>query len=101
MPKLTLHKWLNTLIGMFIQGGAAAALATFGLAIGHSIDTAVKPLELKQVGIVFLSGAIVRTLRFLERSPVPEFGDTDAGETEEPETRSAEDRINHPSKLDK
>lgn len=86
MAKLTLRKWANTLIGMFVQGGASAAVSTFGLAGAHAVGVPVQPLDLKQVCGIFLAGAVIRTMRFLERSPVPEFGDeagqANAGDTE-------------------
>ena len=73
MAKLTIRRWIITGWGMFIQGGANAALATLGLAGANSMGIDVTPLNYKQTGAVFLSGAVIKLLRFLEQSPVPEF----------------------------
>lgn len=91
MAKLTLKKWGTTFWGLFIQGGCNAALATFGLAGANTLGVDVAPLNYKQVGAVFLAGAIIKTLRFLEQSPVPDFdpstGDTTQIEKPKDETK--------------
>jgi hypothetical protein len=73
MAKLKFRKWLNQLLGTFIQGGATAAGATFGLAGANSMGIAVTPLDAKQVIGVFLCGAVARALEYLKKSPVPNF----------------------------
>lgn len=85
MAKLTIRRWLLTGWGMFIQGGSSAALATLGLAGAHTVGIDVQPLNYKQTGAVFLAGAVIKLLRFLEQSPVPDFGDAPANPSETPD----------------
>ena len=94
MAKLPLNKWIVTLFAMAIHGGSSAALAVFGLAGANSLGMDVRPLDLKQAGAVFLAGAVVKTLRFLERNPMPNYEATDAGEdtTETKNTNSTGDK---------
>lgn len=80
MAKLTLRVWATTLIGNFVRGGAVAALSGLGLAGASGMGLDVQPLNFKQLGWVFLSGAIIMSLRFLEKAPVPEF-DPPTGDT--------------------
>jgi hypothetical protein len=65
---------------MFIQGGSNAAVASLGLLGANSLGVEVAPLNLKQLAAVFLAGAIIKTLRFLEASPIPDF-DPSSGDT--------------------
>lgn len=74
MAKLTALKWLNTLIGMFVQGGATSLVATCGSHLAPAVGWEVRPLDPDQMMIVFLGGAVFKAAKFLEKSPVPNFG---------------------------
>lgn len=80
MARMKMKKWLVSFGGMFIQGGSNAALASLGLLGANTMGVDVAPLNMKQVGAVFLAGAVIKTLRFLEQSPIPEF-DSSSGDT--------------------
>lgn len=73
MAKLKFKKWLNQLLGTFIQGGATSAGATFGLAGANAMGVPVTPLDAKQVVGVFVCGAVAKSLEYLKKSPVPGF----------------------------
>lgn len=73
MAKLKLQKWLNQLIGVSIQGGAASFLSTFGLAGASAMGIPVNPLDWKQGIGVFVSGAVVKGMTYLQKQPVPDF----------------------------
>jgi hypothetical protein len=94
MPTLSYKKWMNTLFGMFIQGGAHSAVATFGLAGAHAMGVPVQPLDLQQVSAIFLAGAVIKTMRFLEHSPVPEFNGAGT-DTTPPFTQTTKDHENN------
>ena len=58
---------------MAIQGGAASASATFGLAGANSLGVPVTPLDIKQFFAVFLAGAIAKSIDYMKREPIPGF----------------------------
>lgn len=59
MKKSLLH-----LVNIAVSGAAAGALAAFG---GSFVGT---PLQLKQIGVAAVGGAIVATVRHLQQSPL-------------------------------
>jgi hypothetical protein len=70
-------KWLHGLIGGIIGGGANAAVASLGIAGAQAVGAQIAALSLKQVGAVFISGAVISALLYLKQSPLP--AEDDAG----------------------
>jgi len=73
MAKQTFKRWAKNLVAMAIQGGAASASATFGLAGANSLGVPVTPLDIKQFFAVFLAGAIAKSIDYLKTTPPPGF----------------------------
>ena len=65
------RKWFRGLFGGIIGSAASSASAAMGLAGASAIGVDVKPLDLKQLGAVFLTGAICGAVLFLKQSPIP------------------------------
>jgi len=70
-------KWVYALISHFITGGATAVTAGTGAALAHSVGVDVQPLNLQQLGVVFLSSGIFGAIAFLRQSPLPGPTDTE------------------------
>lgn len=71
------QKWLYGLLGGCIGGGAGAAVTWLGMAGAKSAGLDVPSLNLKAIGVIFLSGVISNGLLYLKQSPVPPMnGDT-------------------------
>lgn len=75
MAKVKFKKWLNQLLGNFIQGGAAAVGAMIGVTVGPPIvsGSAATPLNAEQLISGFVGGAIFAAVTYLKKSPVPNF----------------------------
>src|SRR5438477_6707212 len=70
-------QWVKALLSHFITGGASAITAGSGAAFAHSVGVDVQPLNLQQLGIVFLSSGIIGAMAYLKQSPLPgPTGDT-------------------------
>ena len=65
------EQWLKTLVGGAVSGGANAGLAALGTSAATAIGFTVKPFEPRQLGEMFIAGAVVGALTFLAKSPVP------------------------------
>ena len=79
MPIKTKFKlWLHNLIAAFITGASTSGLASLGIIGASVIGVDAKPLDLRQLGLVALSGGIVGLLAYLKQSPVPPVDDTNA-----------------------
>lgn len=63
--------WLRNLAAAAIVGGSTTALAALGIVAADSIGVDVRPLDFAQVGILFVSGAVVGLLAYLKQSPLP------------------------------
>jgi hypothetical protein len=63
--------WLHNLGAAVITGGSTTALAALGIVGANSVGVSVQSLDLKQVGFLFASGAIVGLLSYLKQSPLP------------------------------
>lgn len=63
--------WAHNLTAAVITGGATSALSAVGIAVADAAGAVVTPLDLKQVGILFVSGAVVGLLAYLKQSPLP------------------------------
>ena len=69
--KTTTNIWIRGLAAAVITGGSSSGLAALGVTIADAAGVAVGALNIKQVGIMFLSGALVGLLAYLKQSPVP------------------------------
>lgn len=54
-----------------ITGGSTTALSALGVVAADSVGLNVPTLDMKQLGILFASGAIVGLLAYLKQSPLP------------------------------
>ena len=76
--------WFHGLLGGFIGGGANAAIAVLGVAAANAIGVKVAALDLRQIGIVFVSGGLASAFAYLKTSPLPPLATTDTEQTEKP-----------------
>jgi hypothetical protein len=65
------QRWLHNLVAAIITGGSNAALAALGMVGADAIGIKVPQLDLKQVGVIFVSGAVIGLLAYLKQSPLP------------------------------
>ena len=65
--------WFYGLVSGSIGGGATAAVSSLGLAIGQAVGIDVHGLDYKQIGAVFISGAVMSAILYLKQSPLPPF----------------------------
>lgn len=68
--------WARGLLAAFITGGATAGLSALGVTAADAAGAAVGALNLRQLGIITLSGGIVGVLAYLQRSPLPKLDET-------------------------
>lgn len=85
--KSKIRNWLRGLFGGVIGGGANAVLSAFGIAGAAAINDNITPLDLRHVGIMFASGAIISTMMFLKDSPLPPSQNGDTEITSKPNTK--------------
>lgn len=67
----SLEFWLYGLLSGFIGGGATATMSTVGLTVAHASGMNVPTLNLKAIGIVYLSAGLTTALGYLSKSPLP------------------------------
>lgn len=77
--KKRIEVWAYTLFAGAIGGGATAVSAWLGMAAAHQIGMDVPALNLKAVGVIFLSGMLPPIFTYLKQSPLPPMSD---GQTE-------------------
>lgn len=63
--------WLHNLVAAAITGGATSGMSAIGIAVADAAGANVNPLNMKQVGVLFLSGGLVGLLAYLKQSPLP------------------------------
>lgn len=68
--------WLRGLVAAFITGASTAGLSALGVTAADAAGADVGQLNLKQLGIVTLSGGIVGVFAYLQRSPLPRLDAT-------------------------
>jgi hypothetical protein len=68
--------WLRGLVAAFITGASTAGLSALGVTAADAAGAEVGQLNLKQLGIVTLSGGIVGVFAYLQRSPLPRLDET-------------------------
>ncbi len=69
--KLKARIWLRNLGAATITGGATTVMAALGIMGADALGAKVQSLDLKQVGILFVSGGVVGLLSYLKQSPLP------------------------------
>lgn len=69
--KDTARKWFHNLVAAVITGGATSGMSAIGIAVADAAGAQVQALNLKQVGVLFVSGAVVGLLAYLKQSPLP------------------------------
>ncbi len=67
----SVETWLYGLLSGFIGGGATAALSAGSLAVAHSSGVDVPVLNLKAIGVVFVSAGVMTAMSYLSKSPLP------------------------------
>lgn len=71
-------QWGKALLAAIVSGGANAGLSSLGIAAANLSGVKVQALNLRQLGSLCLSGAIIGMLAYLKQSPVPPSdGNTD------------------------
>ena len=68
--------WLRGIIAAFITGASTAGLSALGVTAADAAGAEVGALNLKQLGIICLSGGIVGVFAYLQRSPLPQLDET-------------------------
>jgi hypothetical protein len=63
--------WFKALLAALITGASSTGLSALGIATANGLGVEVPKLDWKQLGVMMLSGAIVGTLSYLKKSPVP------------------------------
>lgn len=77
--KLKTEQWLRALLAAIITGAATSGSAIIGIGTANAVGMSIAKLDLKQVGVVCLSGGVMGMLAYLKQSPVPpeSTGNTD------------------------
>lgn len=73
---LNFRLWARGLLAAFITGGATASLSALGVTAADAAGAEVGALNLKQLGVIGLTGGIVGVLAYLQRSPLPKLDET-------------------------
>jgi hypothetical protein len=68
--------WARQLLGVSISGGASSVLAVLGMEGAEMLGIQVHQLTIKEAGIIFVSGAVVKAAEFLRINPIPKFTNT-------------------------
>lgn len=63
--------WLHGLGAAFIGGGATVIVSQTGLAMAQTVGVHSILMDLKTMGIVFVSSGVVATMNYLKQSPLP------------------------------
>lgn len=76
--KIKTELWIKALIASTVTGAASTGLSALGIATANGLGANVPQLDLKQLGVMLLSGGIVGLLAYLKQSPVPPDDDAPA-----------------------
>lgn len=71
------HRWIKMGIAGVVSGGSNAGLAALGVPVANAAGAGIPPLDLKQLGVMSATGAIIGLLAYLKQSPVPPDGSGD------------------------
>lgn len=69
--KLEWGVWWRGLLSSFIMGGATACSSWLGIVAAKAVGINVPTLDLKALGVIFLSGALTNLFSYLRQSPIP------------------------------
>lgn len=68
--------WIRGLFAGMIGGGATSGVSWLGMLGAHAAGADVPALNLKALGVIFLSGALTNALAYLKQSPLPPADET-------------------------
>lgn len=71
MISKVIKHWAYGLVSAIITGSTTAGFSFLGVAGADSLGASTPQLNLKQLGIILLSGGIVGSLSYLKQSPLP------------------------------
>ncbi len=71
-----IQTWAYGLLGGIIGGGATTASAWLGMSAAHAAGMNVPELNLKALGVIFVSGMLSSGLSYLKQSPLPPISET-------------------------
>lgn len=63
--------WATGLAAAVVSGAAHAAGAVLGIGAANMVGANIKPLDLKELGVVAASGAVTGAVAYLMKSPLP------------------------------
>lgn len=63
--------WMRGLVAAFIGGGASALTTDQGMSLAQRFGVDVPTLNIKALGIVFLSAGLSSAAAYLKQSPLP------------------------------
>jgi len=63
--------WIYSLLSAFIGGGASALGSDEGVSLLHRAGSAIEPLSVHQLAVMFLAGGISCAVAYLKKSPLP------------------------------
>lgn len=63
--------WLRGLAAAFIGGGASALTTDQGLLLAQRMGVDVPTLDLKALGVVFVSSGLTSAAMYLKKAPLP------------------------------
>jgi hypothetical protein len=63
--------WLRGLVAAVVTGVSSSVLSGLGIAAADSVGVEVANLDVKQLGVIALSGGLVGLFAYLKQSPVP------------------------------
>ena len=70
MTKKT-NLWLRGLVAAIVTGASTSALSALGIAGADAAGASVGQLNVKQIGVLTVTGALVGLAAYLKQSPVP------------------------------
>jgi hypothetical protein len=63
--------WAKGLAAAVISGAAHSAGAVLGIGAANMVGANIKPLDLKELGVVAATGAVTGCVAYLMKSPMP------------------------------
>jgi len=63
--------WAYGLVSAIITGSTTAGFSSLGVVGANTLGANVPQLNLKQLGVILLSGGVVGCLAYLKQSPLP------------------------------
>lgn len=69
--KLKTSQWLKALVAAVVTGSSSSGLSALGISVADSAGLNIGQLNLKQLGVMLVTGGLVGALAYLKQSPVP------------------------------